>query len=421
MQFILALLKTRTLRDTLISFTGLGVTALIGFIYTVILARHLGPSTYGVYSAITALSAIVYSLGDLGISSSLINFLPKLPEKYQIIINTSFISQIIICTLAAILFIVFSIFHQSIIPGSLPGHLLLAGVITVNYLLIGYIQGIFTAKKRFWSYSISQIIDSGIKIIIVFLLLYYSRLDIGTAIMANIISTLLALAITFGREFVKIKPVFDLKIFTLLFGFAKWIAFSRLFSVLISRIDIVLLNLMVSSYSAGIYSAASRITLLFALLLGSLNAVVNPRFSGFDTPQKALVYIKKLFFFVCGIALLMLITIILAGPIIKLVFGNSYAEAIPVFQYLTLAMIPFLFSLITTPAIIYTFNRPDFYAKVTALQVILLVIIELIFIPKIGYFAPVIATGITNLLVMIISSLKLIQLLGIVKPSVAGR
>jgi len=411
MQFILALLKTRTLRDTLISFTGLGVTALIGFIYTVILARHLGPSTYGVYSAITALSAIVYSLGDLGISSSLINFLPKLPEKYQIIINTSFISQIIICTLAAILFIVFSIFHQSIIPGSLPGHLLLAGVITVNYLLIGYIQGIFTAKKRFWSYSISQIIDSGIKIIIVFLLLYYSRLDIGTAIMANIISTLLALAITFGREFVKIKPVFDLKIFTLLFGFAKWIAFSRLFSVLISRIDIVLLNLMVSSYSAGIYSAASRITLLFALLLGSLNAVVNPRFSGFDTPQKALVYIKKLFFFVCGIALLMLITIILAGPIIKLVFGNSYAEAIPVFQYLTLAMIPFLFSLITTPAIIYTFNRPDFYAKVTALQVILLVIIELIFIPKIGYFAPVIATGATNLLVMIISGNKLYQLL----------
>ncbi|KKT96446.1 MAG: hypothetical protein UW99_C0058G0007, partial [Candidatus Collierbacteria bacterium GW2011_GWC2_45_15] len=53
----------------------------------------------------------------------------------------------------------------------------------------------------------------------------------------------------------------------------------------------------------------------------------------------------------------------------------------------------------------------DFYAKVTALQVILLVIIELIFIPKIGYFAPVIATGATNLLVMIISGNKLYQLL----------
>jgi len=315
----------------------------------------------------------------------------------------------------------FSIFHQTIIPGSLPRHLLLAGVITVNYLLIGYVQGIFTAKKRFWSYSTSQIIDSGIKIIIVFALLYYSRLDIGTAIAANIISTLFALAVTFGREFVKIKPVFDLKIFTLLFGFAKWIAISRLFSVLISRIDIVMLNLMASSYSAGIYSAASRITLLFALLMGSLNSVINPRFSGFDTPQKAYDYIKKLFYFICCIALLMLTTIIFAGPIVNIVFGDSYAEAIPVFQYLTLAMIPFLFSLITTPAIIYTFNRPDFYAKITAIQVSLLVLIEIILIPKMGYFAPVIATGITNLLVMIVSLIKLNQLLGIEKVSPEGR
>ena len=421
MQFILALLKTRTLRDTFISFIGLGATAFIGFIYTVILARHLGPSVYGVYSAVTALSAIIFGLGDLGITSSLINFLPKLPEKRQSIINTSFIFQLSICFLSLILFFVFAIFHQLIIPGSTFGYLILAGVITVNYLIIGYIQGIFVARKNFWSYSLSQILDSGIKIVLVFILLYFSRLDIGTAISANIVSTLIAIIITFGADLLKIKPVFERATFSLLFAFAKWIAVSKVFSVLISRIDIILLNLMVSSYSAGIYSAASRITLLFALLLGSLNAVVNPRFSGFDTPQKALIYIKKLFLFVCGIALLMLITIVLAGPIIKLVFGNSYAEAIPVFQYLTLAMIPFLFSLITTPAIIYTFNRPDFYAKVTALQVILLVIIELIFIPKIGYFAPVIATGITNLLVMIISSLKLIQLLGIVKPSVAGR
>jgi len=391
MQYILALLKTRTLRDTLVSFIGLGTTAFFGFILTVILARHLGPSTYGIYSAITALSAIVFGLGDLGIAPSLINFLPKLPEKYKDIISTSFIVQLLICLFAAVLFVIFAIFHQTIIPGSLSGHLLLAGVITINYLLIGYIQGIFTAQKRFWNYSLSQIIDSGAKIIIVFILLYYSRLDIGTAIIANIVSTILAIAFTFGKELVNIKPACDPKIFSMLFGFARWIAVSRLFSVLISRIDIVLLNLMVSSYSAGIYSAASRITLLFALLLGTLQAVVNPRFSGFDSPLRTLIYIKKLFLFICGIILLMLFAILLASPIINLVFGDKYTEAIPVFQYLTLAMIPFLFSLITTPAIIYTFNRPDFYAKVTAVQVTSLVILELFLIPSVGYFAPVIA------------------------------
>ena len=119
MQSILALLKTRTLRDTFISFIGLGATAFIGFIYTVILARHLGPSVYGVYSAVTALSAIIFGLGDLGITSSLINFLPKLPERRQSIINTSFIFQLSICFLSLILFFVFAIFQGAFLSVNL--------------------------------------------------------------------------------------------------------------------------------------------------------------------------------------------------------------------------------------------------------------------------------------------------------------
>ena len=53
------LLLSQTIKDTAISFIGLGVTAVIGFIYTVILARILGPEQFGVFSAVIALVAIV--------------------------------------------------------------------------------------------------------------------------------------------------------------------------------------------------------------------------------------------------------------------------------------------------------------------------------------------------------------------------
>ena len=74
-------------------------------------------------------------------------------------------------------------------------------------------------------------------------------------------------------------------------------------------------------------------------------------------------------------------------------------------------MIPFIFSLVTTPALIYTFNQPRFVARLTAAQVILMVIIELLFIPSIGSYAPPLALGVTNTVVFAVSGIKLFNLL----------
>jgi len=405
------LLYSQTIKDTSISFLGLGVTAAIGFVFTVVLARILGPEQFGVFSAISALIAIVYSLGDLGIASALINFIPKLKESRSKLINTSFWFEVVVAIFILIIFSVLAIFHKSIIPGSLTNQLLIAGVLSVNYLLIGYIQGIFTAERRFWIYSISQIIDAVIKIIFVLLLLSASRLSIDTALLANVVSTILALLFTFGKESLNIKLSFDKEIFHKLFSFAKWIAVTRIFSVFISRIDVILLNLLSNSFQAGIYAAANRITLLFSLLVSSLGSVINPRFSGFDSKSKVVSYIKKLLGLITVVSVAMLISALLAKPIIDIVFGDKFTDAIPVFQALTVAMIPFMYSLVTTPAIIYTYNQPKFIARMTIFQVVAMVISEIFLIPKIGAFAPSVALGITNTAVLLFSSIKLLHLL----------
>lgn len=407
MQKILSLLKSQTIKDTLVIGIGLGATAVIGFIYTVILARVLGPNSFGVYSAISALATIVYSLGDLGITAAIINMLPKKIHPRSAVINTSFWLQSIIIVVAIAFFLFVSIFNKFVIPGSLSTDLLLAGALAVNYLFIGFAQGVFTAERKFWSYSASQVVDSGIKIAIVFAIFKLNRLTIGTAIAANVLSTFLALLITFGSELMRIKLTISRNIYQEIIKFSKWIAVSRLFSVFISRIDIVLLNLLATSYATGIFSAASRVTLLFALMVSGLGSVVNSRFSAFDTKEKVVSYVKKLMLFISGISVLMLTCVILAAPIIGLVYGPEYLEAVPVFQGMTVAMIPFLFSLVTTPAIIYTYNRPDFYAFIVGLQVTLIIALDIALIPRYTYFAPVIALGVANTLVFIISGLKL--------------
>ncbi len=397
MKPISAIFKSSTIKDSLITGIGLSTTALIGFIYTVILARTLGPETYGIYSAITALSTIIFSLGDLGISSSLINFIPKRPKSRQIIINTTFTLQLIIALFGLLLFCLFALFHQQIIPGSLRIHLFLAGVISANYLFLSFAQGLFSSERRFWSYSLSQIIDPIVKISLVLLLLYFSRLDISTAIFSNIVSTFFALFITLNKDLRKISLNVDRSFLSEMYRFARWIAAAKIFSVFISRIDVILLNILAGSFAAGIYSAANRITLLFALLIGMLNSVVSPRFSKYKSIKEATPYIKKLLILITGISLVVLSTALFAKPIILLVFGQSYSQAITVFQLTTISMIPFLYSLALTPAIIYTINEPQKLTLLTGLQVALVVLLEVILIPKISFLAPVVANGIANL------------------------
>ncbi len=411
MEKIKKLLRSQTIKDTLISFTGLGFAAVVGFFFTVILARTLGPEQFGVFSSITALVAIIYSLGDLGIASALINLIPKLKEKRETLINTSFFFEVYVGVFILIIFSIISLFHRQIVPGSLENQIFIAGILAVNYLFIGYIQGIFTAERRFVGYSLTQIIDAGIKISIVFVLLYAGSLSIETALLANVVSTVAVLIFGFGRKFLKIKFSFDKNTFSTIFSFAKWVAVTKIFSVFISRIDIILLNLLSGSFQAGIFSAANRITLLFSLLVSSLGSVINPRFSGFDSKQKTISYIKKLLGLITLVSLFMLITAVFAKPIISVVFGDKYLLAIPVFQALTVAMIPFMYTLATTPAIVYTFNQPRFMASITAFQVVSIIVIELILIPSVGSFAPPIALGITNLIILLVTIAKLVKLL----------
>lgn len=411
MKKIIGILQTQTIKDSFVVALGLGVSAVIGFVFTILLARSLGPVNFGVYSALTALAAIVYSLGDLGISSALINFLPKkLSERYQYL-STSFWLEFVIGVFILLFFGILSLFFPQIVPGSLSTDILLAGLLAFNYLLIIYTQGVFSADRKFWSYSSSQIVDSAVKIMIVLFIFKLGKLSIGTALIANIISTLLALLFTFGKVFYSIELDFSKSSFWHIFHFAKWIAVSRIFTVMISRVDIVLLNLLVGSYSAGIFSAASRVTLLFAMTAAGLGSVINPRFSSFDNSHKILAYSKKLVLLVSGIALSMIAISFFASPIIYLVYGEKYLESVTVFRYLILAMIPFLYSLISNSVLVYSFNQLNFYTKMVAIQTTIIVGLDLLLIPRIGYHAPALALFASNIFVLFASFFKMKALL----------
>lgn len=401
-----SIFKTQTIKDGLLVSLGTFSTALFGFLFTIIMARNLSPDQFGIFSALTSLIAILYSLGDLGVGPAIINFLPRHKDLEVKIISTSFWFQYVVGLVLALTFWSLAKYSHFIVPGSLSGHFYLIGSLVFNYILIGWAQSVLTAKKSFLKISLSQIIDSLIKIIIVYTLYTTSDLSISLGLLANAISVCLALFLVFWKDLFNTPLQFSKKVFSDLYHYSKWIAVSRLFSVFYSKVDILLLNLLGSSFQAGIFAAASRITLLFAIIVSSLGSVINPRFASFKSKEGFLSYTKKVFLLISGLAFLLLLTVVFADKIIDFVFGAQFTESVRVFQLLSLSMIPFLYSAIFTAAILYTFQAPSYYAFLTSLNLGITILVNFFFIPHYGYMAPVIGSFFGNLVCLGLSIWK---------------
>lgn len=404
------LLFSQTSKDTLVSLVGSGVVALAGVVFTILLARVLEPESFGVFSSLSAIVGIMASLGDLGIGSALINFIPKTNNR-QTLVATSFWFQTIIAAFFALFISLAFFMNNKIVPGSFPVQLILAGILTGVYVLNQYAISLLKAEKKFFQAALVQSIDSIGKLSLVFLLFYASKLNISLALTANIISVIVSTVYGLKYEFNRLPLIMPKLYLKRIFKFAKWIGLARVFGVAVSRIDIILLNLMHSSFAAGIFAAAGRIGLVFALVVSALGSVVAPRFSGFTTKKQTLTYLKKLTILTVGLSLLMLVFVFFSKPIILLIFGLKYSASIPVFKWLTIALIPFLLSIVTVTPIIYTYNQPKFFAAITIIQVITMIILDILLIPKMGAMAPAVSIGVSNMIILILSGFRLKKLL----------
>ena len=147
------------------------------------------------------------------------------------------------------------------------------------------------------------------------------------------------------------------------------------------------------------------------MLVSSLGSVVAPRFSAFTTKQQVKDYILKLLLLTTFFALGMIALLEFAPLIIRIVYGEAYLSTVPIFRVLTYSMCPFLYATVTTNPLIFYFNKPNFIALTTVIQIFIIVILDLALIPSFGAIAPAISLAVSNSVVLLLTGWKLIRLL----------
>jgi len=397
-----------TAKDTYILFAGNIISAFFAFLFTLFVSRGLSVSEFGIFSAASNLIVIISSLSDLGISSGIVNFVAKYlakgnretSEKYT---KAAFLLKFAITFILVVLIGVFAPFVSKFLlaTGEIKIAYWVAGI-SIGIFLWGFFPNILQAQKRFLASIVVDLSFAIPRAILGFALLLIGVLTLDNALLAFFVSFVLVVVVGFklvGTSFLRTRP--NKKIYMDVLKFSGWLGVNRFISGISGRLDIQMLAVLVGATSTGLYSIPARLASFVVVLVSSFSAVLAPRLAAFDDREKEKTYIAKAVLASLAVVVGVVFWIIIAKPFILILFGEKYLEAVPIFQALTASMIPFILTIPSVTAIIYSMKKPIYIGVFSFFQIAAIFVLNLVFIPQYGVFGPTLTFAITNTILAI--------------------
>lgn len=405
--WVFGLAATSTARDTFVLFAGNLASSFWGFLFVLILARALSIADFGIFSAAYNLVIMLASVADIGISTGSVNFISEnlargAVDKANEYIKASFTIRLIIVLSISLLVAVFAPFISSTLLATRdPKIALWVALIPIFLFPDLFFPFILQAKKKFLQ---SAVVDNAFYIArLLFALAFYliGGLTIDKAFWAfgvGFLASVVFILIFLRTGFLKAKP--RREEYKNLLRFSSWIAVNRIVSSVSGRLDVQMLASMAGAVATGFYSIPSRLAAFIIILSSSFSSVLAPRMAGFGDKEKEKRYIVKSTLALLPIAAGVIVWIILAKPFILLLFGDKYLDSVPIFRALAAAQLPFLFSVPSVTAIIYSLKKTVFIGSFSFFQITAIFLLNYFLIPKFGPIGPTITLGITNIILV---------------------
>lgn len=390
---------TSTAKSTYITTIGAGLVAFLGFVFWIIIARSMSPADFGLFSVVFNLVNILYVICDVGLSSSLLRYLPQAireakKEEVKKILKVAFLAVFLASGLLAFALILFAkplavlVFTKKelSLPLALSSFSLLG--ISLSYLFITMLQG----KQKFLLAVITESSMMVVKVSSVILLVVLGRLNLVSLLFVFSLTSFSGLVL--GLIFIRPSFLFsqlDGRLFKILFGFGVWVALARVANAASARIDTLMLARFVDSAQIGFYSAAQRMTFIFPVIVTGMTAVLSPKFAALKTPAEAKSFMKKSILLISVLFSLVAVLFILSPYLTVLIYGEVYKPAIFIFRVLLISSAFFIASSIPTVILLYYFGQSRLFAILSAIQFALIFIGNLVLIPRLGVVGPAIS------------------------------
>lgn len=376
------LVGSETGKDTFIVSTGTVINIIAGGLFFIIAPRILGPNDYGLFSTVIAVGILVNSISNFGIDTGILKFAKKNTHEFHNTLSIAIKSYLIFGLVLTLTGLYFSPFIAEYLNQPQITNILRIAF-TGNILLIlsnFYVAGL-QAKGEFLKASLVNIVSNVSRLILLILAMYL--FIVGLKLLTIIFFGSLLASVIAGKYLLPFQYKKTTKNdFVKFHKYNMWIAFSLIVSSI--PMDNFILLKVSGPVQAGIYAAPFKILVFIYQLGGNFSRVIASRLSSFDTKEKVISYSRKSSFIIAIFIVGLSIGIILAKPIIEILFGNEFRESVVIFQVLSLGFIFFLASIIPSSVILYFLGKSDVSFKITVSKYVLFLLSLLFFVPQFG-------------------------------------
>lgn len=409
------LLKTRNrfISNTAWIISGQIIQMLISFIISMLTARYLGPTNYGVLNYSASYLSFASALCTLGLNNIIINELIKNPTKQGDILGTSillrFLSSLVSLFAVTLIIAITNSFNQTIILVAILQSLSLVfeSVDVLNY---------WFQSKLFSKYvSITKVITCLIASLYKIYILVKSKSIFWFAFSASfeMICYIIVLIIVYFRN---AGPHFHIskEEGKLLINKSKHFIISGMMVAFYSQIDKVMIGQMIDQTAVGLYSTAIYICNIWSFIpmaiIDSARPVITENKISDERIYKK--RISQLYSAIIWICITFGVFIFIFGDVvIKVMYGQAYINASKALKIVSWYCI---FSFLGVARNIWMMNENMYrYEKIIALVGVLSnLILNYIFIPVWGIEGAAIATLFTQFVTNVLSQFIIKDLRG---------
>ena len=355
-------IKSKTLQDLLKVLSGNIVAQGIGFLTLIFLSRDLGVEEYGVFSLLLAIFTISIQISNFGISTSYVKYLSEKRDYSKEVFFTLLLGKLFFsfCILLAVFLLSSEIslfFFDSL---EYVKSIQLIAFATLFHSIYTLVISHFQAKQEFKTYAYINIFHNFLKFVSIVIISFSFSQELHISYFLNayifavtvVLFTLLAL--NYRRIFV--KHSFNMVHFIEVSKLGFWIFLSSLATMIIMRLDIMMLQKMSTSLEVGYYSVAMNVAMIFPLITTSLTTTLLPKIDDYLKNNSIKKYISTIFSKAKYLLIVLVALELLSSFIIVGLFGEAYKESASIFNILIVA---FTFGIIINPIslVIYTLNR----------------------------------------------------------------
>jgi len=404
-------------KNTTITYISLFINFIVGFIFAILIARVLGPYQYGLLSISQSIGGIIAPVALLGLSISLVRYIPSTRiasiEKTNQYIITAFIVSILSITFAIILWFLFSDYVATVVFHDV-NLVLIFKVITfliVLSALSNLTTDTFRGFEEFKIYNFLSVSRTTMALFFSLVLVYLLGFEALFVICGSIISifiTVLCGGYLLKRKFsISLsKSQFEKEIAKKLLLYGLPLVPGSFFLILMASVDKFAIGSLVNVTHVGYYSIASGIALMAASLAEPLGVVFFPTFSRLiatNKKEEISGYLHVLLSLVIYVMLPLSIGIVLfATPIIKILFGVVYEPAIYPLMILMFGTV-FYAAYITFRGYIATVYNPTIFIKMLGISGIINIVLNFSLIPLYGLRGAAFATAFAYFILGIIT------------------